>query len=356
MRRNEAEPEARGMTTFRPMRHALLFLVMTALPVMAKDKGMSYAHALQPNRGYGSEASAASLGELRQLGVDSVALMPFGFQRGERDTEILWVGNRGGRGGGIGETDEAMRAGARQARAVGMRVMLKPHLWLRQPQWPGSIDHATDAEWEAWFAAYTPFALHYAALAEEIHAETFCIGNELTHSVKQEKRWRMLIAETRKLYHGRLTYGANLDEVYDVPFWDALDVIGISAYFPLSQEDSPSEAALEKGWAPIVAKLGKLSARLRRPVLFTELGYSSRDGAAAEPWKERGSRLNTEVQAAAYDAFFHAVWPQRWFAGVYFWKWESYPEHDDGTHIAYSIEHKPAAEVVRRYFEGLGPR
>jgi hypothetical protein len=352
MRRNGAWGGAR-LTMNGARRYALLLLaLLMAAPAMAKDKGMSYAHALQPNRGYGSEASAASLAELKQLGVDAVSLTPFGFQRGERDTEILWVGNRGGRGGGIGETDEVMRAGARQARAAGMRVMLKPHLWLRQPQWPGSIDHATDAEWEAWFAAYTPFVLHYAQLAEELHAETFCIGNELTHSVKQEKLWRRLIAETRTIYHGRLTYGANLDEVYEVPFWDALDAIGISAYFPLSTEDSPSEAALEKGWAPIVVRLGKLSARVKRPVLFTELGYASRDGAAAEPWKERGSRLNTEVQAAAYEAFFRAVWPQRWFGGVYFWKWESYPEHDDGTHIAYSIEHKPAAEVVRRYFKG----
>jgi len=265
----------------------------------AKDRGMSYAHSLHGDRGYGSAASAASLAELKELGVDAISITPFGFQRSERDTEIIWVGNRAGRSGGIGETDEAMRAAARQARAAGMRVMLKPHLWLRQPQWPGSIDHSSTAEWEAWFAAYTPFVLHYARLAEELHAETFCIGNELTNSVKQEKAWRKLIAETRRVYHGRLTYGANLDEVYQVPFWDALDAIGISAYFPLSPEESPSEAALERGWQPIVNKLATLSAREKRPILFTELGYASRDGAATEPWKEKGSKLNLALQAAA---------------------------------------------------------
>jgi hypothetical protein len=329
----------------------VLLLVLAALLLVpsafGKDRGMAYAHALQHERGYGTAASAASLEELRALGVDSVALTPFGFQANPGDTTIRWVGTRVGHG--IGETDEAIRAGAKQARAAGMRIMLKPHLWLRPPNWPGSIDMQSAADWDAWFASYRPFLLHYAALAEELHAETLCVGNELTKTVAHEQAWRALIRNARAVYHGRLTYGANLDEVYAVPFWDALDAIGVSAYFPLSDERSPDVATLERGWKPLVAKLAALSAKTKRPILFTELGYPSRDFAAKEPWVERGREPNTALQAAAYEAFFRAVWPQRWFAGVYFWKWESYAGHDDGG-VSYFIEKKPAAAIVRRYF------
>ena len=325
----------------------MVCLLLVASNVTAKDRGIGYAHSLRPNQGYGSPASAESLRELQALGFDSISLTPFGFQRSSYDTTIIWVGNRGG---GIGETDEAIRAGARQARAAGMRILLKPHIWLRPPGWPGSIDHRSEAAWDAWFASYREFALHYARLAEEIHAETFCIGNELTLTTKHEQAWRRLIAMTRRVYHGRLTYGANFDEIFDVPFWDALDMIGVSAYFPLSTEASPDTATLVRAWQPIVEKLGRLSARWKRPILFPEVGYSSRDRAAEHPWEEQGEKLNLQLQASAYEAFFQAVWAQPWVAGVYFWKWESFPGHDDGRRIAFTIENKPAAQVVKRYF------
>lgn len=308
---------------------------------------MNFAHSLKRHSGYGSPASARSLNELRRLGVDSIALTPFGFQRSAQDTTIFWVGNHGR---GIDETDDVVRRAARQARAEGMRVLLKPHLWLHSPDWPGSIDHASADDWNAWFDSYRAFILHYAALAEEIGAETFSIGNELTKSTRHEQSWRRLIAETRKRYHGRLTYGSNIEEVFNVPFWDALDAIGISAYFPLSERQSPDEAELARAWRPIVTRLARLSARWKRPIIFTEIGYSSRDGATAQPWEEHGGNLNLRLQAAAYEAFFKTVWPQPWLRGVYFWKWESYVNHDDGRSVAFTIENKPAAAVVRKHF------
>lgn len=329
------------------LRGLLLLMLLVASDAAGKDRGIGYAHSLKPNKGYGSAASGAALQELRRLGVDSIALTPFGFQRAASDTSIIWIGNGGRR---IGETDEAIRAGARQARAAGMRILLKPHIWLRQPEWPGSINHTSAAAWNAWFSSYREFILHYARLAEEIHAETFSIGNEFVNASKHEQAWRDLIAMTRQVYHGRLTYGANMDEIFDVPFWDALDVIGVSAYFPLSDQISPDTATLVSGWRPLVTKLARLSARWKRPILFTEVGYASRDGAAQRPWEEGGGKLNLRLQASAYEAFFRAVWPQPWAAGVYFWKWESFPKHDDGRQIAFTIENKPAAQVMRKYF------
>src|SRR5205085_5690661 len=81
-----------------------------------RHRGVCYAHAMRPDLGYGSPASAASLRALRGLGVDWVSLTPFGFERRETDTEIRWSGDR------VGETDERLAAAAAQARALGMRV------------------------------------------------------------------------------------------------------------------------------------------------------------------------------------------------------------------------------------------
>ena len=298
--------------------------------------------------GYGSAASLDSLRRLQALHVNAVAVMPFGFQRRADDAEIFWTGSRGSRHGhGIGETDEAMRGVIAQAHGIGMRVLLKPHLGLRPPEWPGSIHHDSDAQWAAWFSSYREFMLHYAAMAESTHTEMLCIGNELTMASKREAEWRSLIADLRKVYRGRLTYGANLEEVFDVRFWDALDAIGVSAYFPLSEEASPSRETIERGWQPIVARLGELSRRWKRPVLITELGYASRDYATEKPWEESGEHLNLHLQADAFAAFFRAVWTQPWLEGSYLWKWESYPDHADSNGIEYAIEHKSAEAVIR---------
>ena len=310
-------------------------------------RGMNFAHSLAPQKGYGSAASLESLRELRRLGVDAIAIMPFGFQRSPSDTRILWVGH-GGRG--ISETDDRMRAVTRQAHQLGLRVMLKPHIWLRPPEWPGSIDHDSESEWRAWFASYREFILHYAALAEEMKIESLSIGNELVIASKRESDWRRIIAGVRRVYHGELTYAANVDEVFDVRFWNALDFIGVSAYFPLTENRPSTIEAMVRAWKPIADRFAKLSRRTRRRVVFTELGYRSSDYAAARPWEHHGGGSNLTLQADAFDAFFQAVWPRPWFRGVYIWKWESYPNHARVDDTDFAIEHKPAEKVIRRYF------
>ena len=55
----------------------------------------------------------------------------------------------------------------------------------------------------------------------------------------------------RAVYKGKLTYAANWDgEFEEVAFWDALDVIGVQAYFPLTEERVPSVTKLTQAWAP----------------------------------------------------------------------------------------------------------
>src|SRR5437867_3034293 len=85
----------------------LAIFAVVPLSGTQKIRGMNFAHSLAVDKGYGSPASRGSLRELHSLGVESIAIMPFGFQRHPADTEIIWVGH-GGRW--IGETDERLRA------------------------------------------------------------------------------------------------------------------------------------------------------------------------------------------------------------------------------------------------------
>lgn len=297
------------------------------------------AHSRTEEVRYGSPASEASLRNLVDLGVNWISITPFGFQRGEPSVRM----------GGY-EDDDSLRGATRQAHALGIKVMLKPHIWARDEK---AMEAWTDDEWRAWFVSYEAFITHYATLARDAKIDALCIGNEQKHATRFESEWRRVIARVREIYQGPITYGANFDEFERVAFWDALDWIGVSAYFPLVDAPSPDRAALVKAWEPVVARLEALSKRYRKPVLFTEIGYRSADGAAWRQWElSRNAPLNLDVQRAAYEAFFEAVWPRPWLAGVYPWKWFSRPDHSSPRSSDYEVEHKPAAEVIRRHYRG----
>ncbi|HEX2833641.1 MAG TPA: hypothetical protein VHW00_11530 [Thermoanaerobaculia bacterium] len=294
---------------------------------IAKQHGLSYA-AANPRLGtYGSEASAASLKNARALGADWISVTPFGFQRpGEPLRSGGW------------ENDDAVKATIAQAHALGIRVLLKPHVWIRGG---GAIDHDD----------YEPFIAQMARLARDANADALCIGNELKLGAKDEARWRTIIARVRETYRGPITYGANFDEVFDVPFWDAVDWIGVSGYFPLVDAPSPDRESLVRAWQPIAAQLEALSTKYQKPVLFTEIGYRSADGAAWRQWEiPRNAPLNLDAQRVAYESFFETIWPRPWVLGAYPWKWFSYPNHSGPTSNDYEFENKPAAEVIRRYY------
>jgi hypothetical protein len=329
------------LTTRRLVLVLAALLVALATTAAEKQKGMSYACAFSRERDvrYGSPASAEALRDLKELGVNWISIMPFGFHRGT--PEIRFGGDR------VWETDESLVAATKQAHALGIKVLLKPHLWGR-----GELDmsHWTDAQWATWFEQYTRFIEHYATIARDAKVDALSIGNEQKIASSHEAEWRAIIKRVRAIYRGPLTYGANFDEVFDVRFWDALDFIGVSAYFPLVDERTPSKEALVRAWQPTIVRLAALSKRTKRAIVFTEIGYRSVEGAAWRQWEiPRDAPANADAQRIAYEAFFEAVWPQPWLAGAYPWKWFSYPQHVRSAND-YEIEDKPAEDVVRRYY------
>jgi hypothetical protein len=285
---------------------------------------------------------------LHDLGVDWISQTPFGWAPALDSPEIRYSGDRGM----WGETDAGLAKTAVAARALGIKTLLKPHVWVRHGAWQGDIAMTTDADWERWFASYEAFILHYAALAEANGFEALAVGTELAKASRRTSDWKRVIAEVRKVYHGKLTYCANWnDEVEATGFWDDLDFIGVQAYYPLATIDDPSKADIEAAWAPIVKKLEALGRRTGKPVVFTEVGFKSHAGSLKQPWVwDTDGTVDFPLQRDAFAALFETFWGKPWFGGTFVWKWHPSARELARAAGAFTAQGKPALAVIKAYY------
>ncbi len=242
--------------------------------------------------------------------------------------------------------------------SLGIKIMIKPHIWLRENEpgkWRSNIEMKDEEAWDLWFEKYEATMLGYARIATEIGAAQFCLGTELETTVREKPgKWRSLIANIKEVYSGKLTYAANWNEEYQqVPFWDMLDYIGIQAYFPLSEGLNPTLEELEASWAPFVSEIKTVSETFNKPVLFTEIGYRSLKGTSKTPWEWAGishwfSRISKKEQYLCYEAFFNTVWNEPWFHGLHIWEWQG--RMTDGDNTSFSVEYKPAMNLIAKRF------
>jgi hypothetical protein len=340
-------------------------LIISAASALLLPGSVAFPHgpALPRMRGFCWEAagpiSPAALRPLADLGVNWISQTPFGWCSSPSSREVVRASD--GRAY-WGERDAGLAATAKAARALGIRTLLKPHLWVGRRSWPGDLDMGSEAGWRDWFESYERFLLHYARLAERERFDGLAIGTEIEKSTAQEARWRRLISDVRRVYHGRLTYCANWESAERVPFWDALDFIGVQAYYPLSAAKNPSENELRAAWRPIAERLRRLSERYGRRIVFTEVGYRSQEGALAEPWRwDAPGSENLGVQKTAFAALFDSIWAQPWLEGVFVWKWNPrLPAQGPLPGRArrdFTPQGKPALDVIRDFYrrEGRGP-
>ena len=313
--------------------------------------GVNFAHAWQNGgaRGYASPTGRDALRQLAELGIVDVAITGFGWMPSLTSASVQWQQPPPG-----GETEAAIRAAAAAARATGQSVMLKPHLWVHGGAWQADLapDPAAGG-WPAWFASYEQFIFDQAALAAELRADWFVIGNELGSATQAApERWASLIAGVRQRYAGKVTYAANWDEAERVTFWPLLDAIGINFYAPLSTAQPPTDADLRAGARAWLARYEKLAATSGRPLLLTEVGYRNRIGTAATPhaWPEHAPDSQTAAgdaeQAAGYRAIFDTFGRSPSVNGLYWWKAFSDPATNEEGPTGFSPIGKPAARLL----------
>ena len=310
------------------------------------------------------EVPERALPEARELGIEWLSLTPFGWMENHTTPSVRL--NRQGRF--WGETDLGLRETARQARELGFKLMLKPHLWLTRPVddgWIGTIDFDTEGAWRQWEADYRTFILHYARLAQSENMDILCIATELSNPVRSRPQfWKSLIAEIRTVYDGKLTYAANWYRDYDVvELWPYLDYIGVNAYFPLTDRNGPSVSEIMSGWKPHIETIGRLSEAYGKPVLFTEVGYKNSPGSTIRPWEwpPRQRRwggdpqpvvhpTDQDEQVNAYEALFRSVGHLPWFRGLFIWKWYPNASRITVDRVEFSPQNKEAEQVLRRWY------
>jgi hypothetical protein len=237
---------------------------------------------------------------------------------------------------------------------------------------------------QGWFDAYTAFAVHYAQLSQQYHLPYFIIGDELSNTTvdtpvtsrqadphgiinvpgdppcpstagRRDCEWRHVIhalrsdgyatilghqSELGANYTGKLIYaaywgvplfGVTVPEFDNITWWDAVDFIGVDAYFPLTNnlqivdvntlmqawhgQMQPAKASSGEG--DIVQRLSQMASVYNRPVLFTAAGYASAPGSNSAAGVVTAQR-NDDEQLNDMKALLYTFTGQPWWAGV-FW-------------------------------------
>jgi len=283
-----------------------------------------------------------------------------------------------------GETIEGSLKVVSFAKQFGLKVMLKPHIALSwdfsgwseyenidlrleadrkkiekyistlenkaKGSWRGDFEIKNPEDWAIWESEYEKFILDCAQLADSAQIELFCAGTELDNvAIQRTSFWRRLIKKIRSIYKGQVTYCANWNNYQKIKFWDELDYIGISAYFPVSEKQSPSVDDALNGWKPHLVEIENFQKKYSKPVLFAELGFKSTEYAGIKPWMEYTNHtVNFDAQANLYEATFRNFWRKEWFKGIFIWKW--YYAGNGGL-TSYSPQSKPALEIIKHWYQ-----
>ena len=286
--------------------------------------------------------------DLKSVGLNYVSLQPFAFfNKNQPSIEYggyLWWGER----------KEGLIKSIELARKENLAILLKPQLWAYN-QWIGDLEFEAEVDWLTFEENYRNYILPMAKLADSMKVELFAIGTEMKLSaIERPQFWRDLIHEIRVIYSGKLVYASNWDSYPLVTFWDALDYVGIDAYFPLTKKKKPTVDELKEAWQPTVDSITTFYEKWQRPILFTEFGYMSLEGCAYKAWllekRKTDATLSEQAQANALQALLEVFGKEDWWAGGFQWKWYadvSTVLKEDEAKRDYTPQGKKAIQVLK---------
>jgi hypothetical protein len=295
-----------------------------------------------PDHPFGSAAAKLALANAKRLGANAIAVVPFLWQANPASPDLV-------RGQDV--TDAELRAAIRDAHALGLAVVVKPHVWVPQ-SWAGAVSMNSDADWRQWFANYRDALDSISHLAQEERADAVVVGTELAKT-SQRPEWEEIISRVRSIYSGRLLYVAhNTDEAENVPFWHRLDAVGISLYPPLGADDD--SVGRRTKMAAVTDRLDALAARTGKSIIVGEIGLRSAQGAAAKPWEsteERASAPDPRLQADVLGDWL-AILNRRSISGTLIWCWFTNPDAGGMKDTDFTVQGKPAEQTLQCAWTG----
>lgn len=313
-----------------------------------------------------SDDAKESLRLMRErTGADLVTFVPLGLQLTAHSENIFWFANAADmkKEGAFGEgaadkirnmrlsdrdpldfyaTDDELVSAAAYAHSLGMRVAIKPTVNCMDGTWRAFInffdeDVPCEPKWSNWFKSYTAFQVYYASLAEKIGAELFITGCEMVMSDRRENEWRDLIKEVRKVYNGLVTYNCDKYQEHHVEWWDCLDLISSSGYYPSGM------------WAQELDRIERVSLKYDKPFFFSECGCMSGAGCNKLPndWSLRG-QIDMKCQSEWFDEMLREGAKREWLLGHVIWSWTSAlgTEEERRSICDYEVYGKDAEKMI----------
>lgn len=305
-------------------------------------KGVSFAPFANAGCFRNKEAFESLKNLKERTGANFIILVPNGLQENACSEDVNYTSKA------TMEDDELERM-ILYAKEIGLRVALKPTVNCMNGTWRAYINFFDEEvhcepKWSNWFRSYTDFQLHYARIAEKTGCEMFIVGCEMIMAERREAEWRKLIKDVREVYHGLISYNTDKYQEHNVKWWDAVDVISSSGYYPIDD------------WERELDRIEKVVQKYQKPFFFAEIGCMSTKGSSAIPNNccLKGN-VELEEQARWYQKMFEATLKREWLNGFAIWEWSGKPYSllHAKTNGSYEVYGKPAETVIRDYFSDI---
>jgi len=273
----------------------------------------------------GEGDAATSYDRLIRMGTNTLYLMVFWEADGPDATDVHKYDGTA--------PDATILTNIQQATARGLRVVFMPMIYCNgcDGGWRGNLNPSDP---DLFMQNYTQhMLLYYAQLVRQSGVWLFSLGSEMNYLQPYADDWRQAATEVRRDFTGLVTYQPNWDHVDRVDFWDALDIVTVSAYFPLTSKPSPSVDDLKRAWRSSnvpgwkgqnwVGVLQRIVDQTGKRLLISEVGYRSTTVGAEYPYDEANPTQTSDqlTQANAYQALLETFSAQPWFMGVIWWEW-----------------------------------
>lgn len=167
---------------------------------------------------------------------------------------------------------------------------------------------------------------------------------EMVMSERRETQWRQVIAEIRRDFKGLVSYNTDKYQEHNVAWWDCVDVISSSGYYPVDD------------WERQLDRIEAVVSKFQKPFFFAEAGCMSVTGSKNVPndWTVRGD-IDLDGQSEWYRAMFDACGKRSWVRGYALWSWTDrlYAANRAAKQGDYELFGKPAEKVIYEYYQKL---
>ncbi|WP_066890335.1 glycoside hydrolase family 113 [Clostridium nigeriense] len=276
--------------------------------------------------------------------INTITFAFAAYQEHCYSTEIHWQGSH------MPKEKELVEL-IRYAQEKGLKVILKPMINVSDGYWRAYIrffdeDVPCEPKWKDWFNNYNEYLTNYAKLSEIYNVDMLIIGCELVGTDHREGEWRYLIKELRKLYKGKLTYNCDKYQEHNINWWDDLDYISSSGYYPVGSIRSE------------LKRIEAVVKRFNKPFFFSEAGCPAVKDASKAPndWTIILNGIPSEdEQCSFYEELFNESIDSGFVKGFCFWDWpmKSPKKNEEVFKKDYCVKFKKSEKIIAKNFKAI---